>query len=73
MEEITQTTIRVLSNSSYRFNFIKFKDKFKNQDEFLNALLDLYEKMKKIGVKRVAVPDDKKVENQKKQTFKSIN
>ena len=45
-EEIIQTTIRVLSNTSYRFNFIKLRDKFKNQNEFLNKLLDIYEEIK---------------------------
>jgi len=55
-EEIIQTTIRVLSNTSYRFNFIKLKDKFKNQNEFLNKLLDIYEEIKEI---KIEVTEDK--------------
>lgn len=45
-EENRATTIRVLSNTAYRFNFLKFIDKFRNQDAFLNFLLDLYEDYK---------------------------
>jgi hypothetical protein len=45
-EIIRQTTIRVFSDTSYRFNFIKMRDKFKNQDSFLKFLLDIYEKIK---------------------------
>jgi len=52
-ETIIQTTIRVLSNTSYRFNFTKMKNKFKNQDTFLNTLLDLYEKEMRKKNKRV--------------------
>ena len=55
MEKITdkKTTIMILSNSAYRFNFIKMKNKIKNQDIFLNILLDLYEKEKRKKKKRV--------------------
>ena len=47
VEEDEPTTIRVLSSTAYRFNFVKFTDKIKNQDTFLNILLDLYEKRKR--------------------------
>ncbi|MBU2616892.1 MAG: hypothetical protein KKB79_02825 [Nanoarchaeota archaeon] len=52
MEENKATTIRVFNDTAYRFNLLKFTNKFRNQDIFLNLLLDLYEKSKqKLGKK----------------------
>ena len=72
MEEIIQTTIRVLSNTSYRFNFIKIRDKFKNQDEFLNELLDIYEENKKKKIKEVDVSEEKKEEKAETKDLNTI-
>ena len=72
-EENIQTTIRVLSNTSYRFNFLKMKDKFKNQDEFLNKLLDIYNDIKKKKIKKVVVADDKKEIKKGKEEEKGLN
>ncbi len=63
------TTLRISEGVQYRFNFIKQRDKFKNQDEFTNILLDLYEISKK-KIKKVKVTDDKK---EIKENTKDLN
>lgn len=72
-EENIQTTIRILSNTSYKFNFLKMKDKFKNQDEFLNKLLDIYNEIKTKKIKKVIVTDDKTEIKEEKKGAKGLN